>query len=161
MFMHSEQDWLKLYKISSEKKNSIFVIYLTGDFGLKNLKVFTEEIKQLIYQQKPQEISIDFSGISYLDSAAALAVIQIQKDAAVANINCSLVNLNEETKGIFSVIHEQALTKAPFKAKTRQDLFLIQVGESFLHLIRDFENVVTFVGELLSDIFIPLYIRDP
>ena len=153
MFMHSEQDWLKLYKISSEKKNSIFVIYLTGDFGLKNLKVFTEEIKQLIYQQKPQEISIDFSGISYLDSAAALAVIQIQKDAAVANINCSLVNLNEETKGIFSVIHEQALTKAPFKAKTRQDLFLIQVGESFLHLIRDFENVVTFVGELLSDIF--------
>ena len=151
-FMHSEQDWLKRYKISSEKKNSSLVIYLTGDFGLKNLKAFTEEIKQLINRQKPQEISIDFSGISYLDSAAALAVIQIKKDAAVANINCSLVNLNEETKGIFSVIHEQALTKTPLKAKTRQDLFLIQVGESFLHLVRDIENVVTFVGELLFDI---------
>ena len=69
------------------------------------------------------------------------------------NINCSLVNLNEETKGIFSVIHEQALTKAPFKAKMRQDLFLIQLGESFLHFVRDFENFVTFVGELLFDIF--------
>ncbi len=55
--MQSEQDWLKLYKISSEKKNSSLVIYLTGDFGLKNLKAFTEEIKQLIYKQKPQEIS--------------------------------------------------------------------------------------------------------
>jgi phospholipid/cholesterol/gamma-HCH transport system permease protein len=153
MFMHSEQDWLKLYKISSEKKNSSLVIYLTGDFGLKNLKAFTEEIKQLIYKQKPQEISIDFSGISYLDSAAALAVIQIQKDAAVANIKCSLVNLNEETKGIYSVIHEQALTKTPFKTKMRQELFLIQVGESFLHFVRDIENVVTFVGELLFDIF--------
>jgi phospholipid/cholesterol/gamma-HCH transport system permease protein len=151
--MHSEQDWLKLYKISSEKKNLSLVIYLTGDFGLKNLKAFTEEIKQLIYKQKPQEISIDLSGISYLDSAAALAVIQIQKDAAVASTNCSLINLNEETKGIFSVIHEQALIKAPFKAKMRQDLFLIQLGESFLHFVRDIENVVTFVGELLFDIF--------
>jgi len=153
MFMQSEQDWLKLYKISSEKMNSSLVIYLTGDFGLKNLKAFTEEIKQLIYKQKPKEISIDFSGISYLDSAAALAVIQIQKDAAVASINCSLANLNEETKGIYSVIHEQALTKTPFKTKMRQELFLIQVGESFLHFVRDIENVVTFVGELLFDIF--------
>ena len=153
MLMQSEQDWSKLYKISSEKRNSILVIYLTGDFGLKNLKAFTEEIKQLIYKQKPQEINIDFSGISYLDSAAALAVIQIQKDAAVASINCSLVNLNEETKGIYSVIHEQALTKTPFKAKMRQDLFLIQLGDSVLHLVRDFVNVVTFVGELLYDIF--------
>ena len=53
--MHREQDWLKLYKISSEKKNLSLVIYLTGDFGLKNLKAFTEEIKQLIYKQKPQK----------------------------------------------------------------------------------------------------------
>ncbi len=153
MIMHSEQDWSKLYKISSEKKNSSLVIYLTGDFGLKNLKVFTEEINQLIYKQKLQEIRIDFSGISYLDSAAALAMIQIQKDAAVGKINCSLVNLNEETKGIFSVIHEQALIKPPFKTKTESDNFLIQIGDAFLHLVRDFINVVEFVGDLLFAIF--------
>ena len=152
MLMQSEQDWSKLYKISSEKKDLILVIYLTGDFGLKNLKAFTEEIKQLIYKQKPKEISIDFSGISYLDSAAALAMIQIQKDAAVANVNCSLVNLNEEKKGIFSVIHEQALSKTSFKQRAQRDILVIQVGEASLALGRDVVSVITFVGELLSAI---------
>lgn len=148
--MNIEQDWSKLYKISSEQKGTHLFVYLTGGFGLKNLKEFTNEIYQLINNIKPQEISIDLSGISYLDSAAALAIIQIQKFAAVKNINCNLVKLTGETKGIFSVIHEQALVKQPFKTKTKPENFLIQLGDAFLHLVRDFINVVEFVGELVS-----------
>lgn len=153
MIMHSEQDWSKLYKISSEKKNSSLVIHLAGDFSLKNLNLFTNEIRKLIDKKKFQQINIDFSGISYLDSAAALALIQLKKHADDKNTICSFVNLTEEVKGIFSVIHEQALIKRPFKPKTAADNFLIQIGDAFQHLVRDFINVVEFVGDLLFAMF--------
>ena len=151
--MHSEKDWSKLYRISSEKKDSHLFVYLTGDFGLKNLNLFTNDIRKLIDKKKFQQISIDFSGISFLDSAAALALIQLKNYAGAKNTLWSFVNLTEEAKGIFSVIHEQALIKRPFKPKTASDNFLIQLGDAFLHLVRDFINVVEFVGDLLFAIF--------
>ncbi|HEX7415928.1 MAG TPA: ABC transporter permease [Smithellaceae bacterium] len=151
--MDSKQDWPKLYEISYKNEHSHLVIYFKGEFGIKNLKLFTNEINELVYKQQPQTISIDFSGISYLDSAAALAIIQIKKNAAVKNISCTLVNLNEEAKGIFSVIREQALTQLPYKSKEQQDSFLIQVGEASLDLVRDVINFLTFIGELLTAIF--------
>jgi len=36
-------------------------------------------------------------------------MIQIQQAAKAENIVCSFLNLNDETKGIFSVIYEKAL----------------------------------------------------
>jgi phospholipid/cholesterol/gamma-HCH transport system permease protein len=151
--MNSERDWSKLYKISSEKKDSYLFVYLTGEFSLKNLNLFTNGIRQIIKKQKSQQINIDFSDISYLDSAAALALIQLKNHADDKNTLCSFVNLTEEVKGIFSVIHEQALIKRPFKPKTQSDNFLIQLGGAFLNLVRDFINIVEFVGDLLFAIF--------
>jgi phospholipid/cholesterol/gamma-HCH transport system permease protein len=153
VIMDSKQDWPKLYKISYKNEHSHLVIYFKGEFGIKNLKLFTNETNELIYKQKPKTITIDFSGISYLDSAAALAIIQIKKNADAKNINCTLVNLNEEAKGIFSVIREQALTQLPYKSEEQQDSFLIQLGEASVHLVRDVINFITFIGELLTATF--------
>ena len=149
MIADSKQTLSKRYEIFYEKKNTNLLINLTGEFGLKNLKFFTRDIKKSIRNQNPNEITIDFSGISYIDSAAALAIIQIQKDAAVKKMNCLLINLNDEAKGIFSVIHAQALDQEPFKTKEVKDNYLIQIGQVSLSIANDFVSFVTFVGELL------------
>lgn len=151
--MSIEQDWSKLYRISSEKKGKHLFVRLEGKFGLKNLNNFVDAIKTLVQDKKPQKINIDFSDISYLDSAAALAIIQIQKFFTAKNIECSFVNLTGEVNRIFSVIHERALIKDPFKTKTKPDFFLIQLGDAFINIIRDFIDVVEFVGELLFSLF--------
>ena len=62
---------------------------------------------------------------------------------------CHLINLNDEAKGIFSVIQEDALNHSPFKSEISDDGFIRQVGQSSLHIARDFVNFVTFIGELL------------
>jgi phospholipid/cholesterol/gamma-HCH transport system permease protein len=147
--MDAKQDWLKRYQISPKKQESKLIIYLTGDFGLQNLSAFTGEIKSLFREQKIRTIDIDFSGITYLDSAAALAMLQIKKFAEAKIIDCSLINLNDEAKGIFSVIHEKALTQTPFKAKEKRDGLVIQIGEASLNIIQDVINFITFTGELL------------
>jgi phospholipid/cholesterol/gamma-HCH transport system permease protein len=150
--MDVNTDWQKRYQISCKKQDSQLVLYLTGEFGLKNLSSFTTKIKSLFREQKIKAMDIDFSGIVYIDSAAALAIIQIQKDATAANIECSLINLNDETKGIFSVIYEKALTQSPFKAKETQDGMVTQVGGALLNIGQDVVNSITFAGELLSAI---------
>jgi phospholipid/cholesterol/gamma-HCH transport system permease protein len=150
--MDAKQDWQKRYQLSCKKHDSKLIIYLTGEFGLKNLSHFTEEIKCLFRDQKIRAIDLDFSGITYIDSAAALAIIQIQKAAAAKIIDCYLTNLNDEAKGIFSVIYEKALRQSPFKARETRYGLLIQIGEASLDIVNDVIKFITFVGELLSAI---------
>ncbi len=151
--MSIEQNLSQLCNVSSDKKNEHLFIYLTGSFSLKNLNESTDLIHATVKDEKPQETSIDFSGIAYLDSAAALALIQIQKFFQSNNMECSFVNLTGEAQRIFSVIHEQALIKTPLKTKTKQDFFLIQTGDAFLQLVRDFIEIIEFVGNLLFAFF--------
>ena len=152
MIADNKQDLSKRYEISYEKKNTNLLINLTGEFGLKNLKFFSSDIQKNILNAKADTITIDFTGISYMDSAAALAIIQIQRDAVKKKVNCLLINLNDEAKGIFSVIHGQALDQAPFKGKEFKDNFFVQAGQTSLKIANDFVNFVSFTGELLSAI---------
>jgi phospholipid/cholesterol/gamma-HCH transport system permease protein len=150
--MDARQNGLKRYQISAKKQDSKLILYLSGEFGLKNLSSFDLEIKNLFRKQKIAAMDIDFSGITYIDSAAALCLIQIQKAATAQNIESSLLNLNDETKGIFSVIYEKALTQAPFKAVETRDGMVTQIGGASIDIIRDAINFITFTGELLSAI---------
>jgi phospholipid/cholesterol/gamma-HCH transport system permease protein len=138
------------YKISFKREDLNLFVDLSGEFGLKNLTAFTGDIKREISSQKVQNIAVDFSKVCYLDSAAALAFVQIEKEAGSQNITCLLVNLNDESKGIFSVIHEDALTRLPFKPEKNQEGLIQRIGQISLVLARDFVNFVTFIGDLLS-----------
>ncbi|MGV8057899.1 MAG: MlaE family lipid ABC transporter permease subunit [Smithellaceae bacterium] len=147
--MDAKKDWQKRYQISSAKQDSKLILYLTGEFGLKNLSSFTGEIISLFREQKIRAMDIDFAGITYIDSAAALCLIQIQKAAVTENIDCTLINLNDETKGIFSVIYEKALTQAPLKDKEIRDGLVTQIGNASVNIFQDVINFIMFAGELI------------
>lgn len=147
--MDVKQDWQKNYQISSTKQDSKLTIYLAGEFGLKNLPLFNSEIKKLMRSENTDKVEIDFSGITYFDSGAALSLIQIQKAAAAEAVDCSLVNLNDETKGIFSVIYEKALVQQPLKDRENRNGLIEQIGEASFNIFQDAINFITFFGELL------------
>jgi phospholipid/cholesterol/gamma-HCH transport system permease protein len=137
------------YRISYKWEDLDLIIYLAGELGLKNLTVFDGDIRREISKRKLNSVTIDFSEVCYLDSAAALALVQIKKDTNKQNIQIRLINLTDKSKGIFSVIHEEALNQQPFKSLQYEDGFIRQVGQSSLLIARDFVNFVTFIGELL------------
>ena len=149
MTTQTQKDSPERYTISYKREDLNLFIYLAGEFGLKNLAAFNSDINREIFRQKLNSVTIDFSEICYLDSAAALALVQIRKDAVAQDIPCQLVNLNDEAKGIFSVIHEDALNHPPFKSVQDDDDFIRRVGQSSLYIMRDFKNFVTFIGDLM------------
>lgn len=151
--MDGKQDWQQGYQISGKIQNEKLVIYLKGQFGLKNLSFFTSEINSLLHKREIKSLDIDFSGITYIDSAAALALIQVQKSATKENIECSFINLNDETRGIFSVIYEKALTQLPFKAQQKRTGIVTQVGDASVNIISDVMAFISFTGELIAAIF--------
>jgi phospholipid/cholesterol/gamma-HCH transport system permease protein len=143
------KDFQADYQISFRREEFNLFVDLAGEFGLKNLNAFMDDIRREISRQKTQSITIDLSEIRYLDSAAALALVQIEKDSALQNVSCRLINLNDEAKGIFSVIHEDALTQAPLHSEKSSEGVISQMGQASIYLARDFVNFVTFIGELL------------
>jgi phospholipid/cholesterol/gamma-HCH transport system permease protein len=151
-----QKDSAELYKLSFKPKGADLLIDLEGEFGLNNLIDFRNDIQRELASQKWQSASIDFSKVDYLDSAAALTMVKIQQEASRNHIDCQLVNLNDEAKGIFSVIHEEALSHPPFKAASYQNDFIRQVGRTSIHIAHDFVSIVTFVGELLIALYYTL-----
>jgi len=112
----AQEKFQEHYKISYKREDLNLFIYLSGEFGLKNLTVFDGDIRRELSRQKLNSVTIDFTEVCYMDSAAALALVRIKKDTNYKNVQIQLVNLNDEAKGIFSVIHEDALNHLPFKS---------------------------------------------
>jgi len=138
------------YQVSFKKEEPDLFIDLKGEFGLKNLTVFTRDIRKAVSDPSIQNLTIDFSQVCYLDSAAALSFVQIEKEAAERKITCRLVNLSAEAKGIFSVIHPDVLTLRPFKPEQTREGLVSQIGQTSWSIGRDFVNFITFIGDLLS-----------
>ena len=149
MTTQTQKNCPERYSISYKREDLNLFIYLAGEFGLKNLTAFNSDINREISRQKLSSVTIDFSGVCYLDSAAALALVQIRKYAVAQEISCQLVNLNDEAKGIFSVIREDALNHPPFNPVQDDDNFVRRVGQSSLYIMHDFINFVTFIGDLM------------
>jgi phospholipid/cholesterol/gamma-HCH transport system permease protein len=147
--MKNMQDWQNRYQISHKRENSRLIIRLSGEFGLKNLTAFAGEIKGLLEKNDIAEIELDLSRVAYIDSAAALAILQIQKSAAAKTMDSRLVNLPEKMERIFGVINENALTQLPLKTREQREGPVIQVGENSLEIVQDIVQFIEFSGDLL------------
>ncbi|MDI6742601.1 MAG: MlaE family lipid ABC transporter permease subunit [Smithella sp.] len=137
------------YKISYQREGSNLLILLSGEFSLKNLTIFNKDIRRNIKEHNIRSVMVDFSEVRYLDSAAALAMSQIEKDAAAENLQCRFINLNDEAKGIFSVIRGEILDLQPLKSLQSKEGLIDKIGQASLYIINDFKNFVTFIGELV------------
>ncbi|MBN1382349.1 MAG: ABC transporter permease [Deltaproteobacteria bacterium] len=155
--MKRPEERQKPYLISHKSEGSKLTVLLSGELDLKHLTAFIHEIRKIFKNHPADAVEIDFSGVTYLDSAAALGIIQIQKGTAAKNIDCRLINLHEKVKGIFSVIIEDALTQPPFKAKESQEGLVVQFGEALIGAAHDLLTFILFCGELLYAIVYILF----
>jgi phospholipid/cholesterol/gamma-HCH transport system permease protein len=137
------------FEMSFQREGTRLIVLLAGHFNLENFMSFSTRIREEVFSQKPSAVDIDLSGVCYLDSAAALALVQIEKEAQTQNISCRFLHLNDEAKGIFSVIDDEALSLPPHKKERISDGFIRQVGQASLTIGRDFVNFVAFIGALV------------
>jgi phospholipid/cholesterol/gamma-HCH transport system permease protein len=130
---------------------------VSGRIALDSLHGFTSEIQALLRKQSSAGLTLDLAGVDFLDSAGALALIELENEARSRSMTFELVNLTDKARGIMGLIDPKALTTPPLVSERRTGNFLERVGDETLSIIDDFKRVLIFLGELLRALTYALF----
>ena len=122
---------------------------ISGRISLENLGKFLDDVERVFPRSAPQGLRVDLSGIQYLDSAGALALLNLRERAESQSIPFRFVNTAEEARRILVLLDRPTLHTPPLITGRRSANLFEQAGESSRALARDFWAVMEFVGELI------------
>jgi phospholipid/cholesterol/gamma-HCH transport system permease protein len=129
---------------------------LSGRLALDNLSALQAELQSRVEQLRPAGLTVDLAGLEYLDSAGALALIQLQSESRNRNIPFGFLHVNEHAQRILDLIDPETLTRPPLIPEERATGLMDQLGEASLRLARDLVQVITFLGDLLLSLWYAL-----
>jgi phospholipid/cholesterol/gamma-HCH transport system permease protein len=123
---------------------------LAGRLALDNLRFLETEIGRRLEELRPAGLTIDLAGVEYLDSAGALALVQLQSQSQSRGIPCRLVQVSAEARRIMDLINPEEINRPPLIAEQQGAGVLHQLGDATLRLGQDLVQVLTFLGDLLT-----------
>ncbi len=133
-----------------EGRGGEVTISICGRLALENLKAAMEEIELLWRDIPASGVTVDLQGLTYLDSAGALLLQQLQTEAEARSIPFRFVNLNERAQGIMGLLDPTALRSPTLKPSYVTEGFFEHIGGAVTRWLRDIYDVLAFVGELIT-----------
>lgn len=137
---------------ADNEENGI-LLSITGSLSLQNLLSVKSRLRDLMPEKSPSGITVDLSGLSYIDCAGALALLELEQDASAKSIKVSFVNASSETKNILDIIDRTAVFNTSTELGKKESGPVEQIGEVSLRILDDFSSITTFLGELLVALF--------
>jgi phospholipid/cholesterol/gamma-HCH transport system permease protein len=132
--------------------NGVRKVLLAGHLGLQEVETFEKAMRQERLQTAADAVSLDLGGLEFVDSAGALALLELAQRIKARGGECSLDNVPAKVQGILDLINIKALSQAPLIAAGKRTDFISLVGDGFLEFIQDMNEVVSFTGEILIDL---------
>ncbi len=139
------------YRLSVEgKTGEEMTVRLAGRLGLEDLKPLMADLQAIPGHVKPRRLSVDLAGVEYLDSAGALALIELQNRASALSIPVDLLNVSEKNHGLLGLIDREVLQRPPLRPEVIRSPIVEKLGELFRKHYQDFQEIMSFVGELVT-----------
>jgi phospholipid/cholesterol/gamma-HCH transport system permease protein len=135
---------------STGERGGLILLDISGQMSFQNLTFVQTEFRSVFEKLQPTGLTINMAGVNYLDSAGALALLELDQYSEHAAIPCSYENMSEEIRGILSLIDRSAVMTPPPPLEKSSDALLEQVGEVSLSVSRDFVSLLTFLGDLME-----------
>jgi phospholipid/cholesterol/gamma-HCH transport system permease protein len=123
---------------------------LGGRIDHRAVTELLQEATSLLESRGPGELAIDLGGVEFLDSAGALAVLQLRSWGERRGIPVELANVLEAEKRILELIDPEALEREPIIGERRTRGFLVRIGEATIRLGRDVSDTISFLGQLAA-----------
>ena len=141
------------YRISVEgKTGEEATIRLAGRLSLDDLKPLMADLQAIPGRLKPRRLAVDLAGVEYLDSAGALALIELENLAKSLTIPFDLLNVSGTNHGLLGLIDREALQRPPLRPESVRPAVVEKLGEVARSQYRDFLEVMSFVGDLVMAI---------
>jgi phospholipid/cholesterol/gamma-HCH transport system permease protein len=136
-------------QVSGDKgKHVTFTV--SGRVALDNLESFLTETRDRLREMTPASLTVDLAGVEYLDSAGALALMELERNAQGRSVTFEFTNLTDKARGIMGLIDPQALITPPLITERQTGNFVERIGEVTRKVIDDYKRMLIFLGELLG-----------
>jgi len=122
---------------------------LTGRVSLDTLEVLIPQTEAIPERWSPRRLTVDLAGVNYLDSAGALALLQMEESARSRSISFSLINMSDKDRDLFALIDRESLLPKPLRPEFETAGPLARLGDAARRMYRDFSDIMAFVGDLL------------
>jgi phospholipid/cholesterol/gamma-HCH transport system permease protein len=139
------------YRLSVEGKTGEgATIRLAGRLSLNDLQPLMADLQAIPERVKPLRLSVDLAGVEYMDSAGALALIELENLAGSLSIPFELLNVSGKNHGLLSLIDREALRRPPLRPESVRPAVVDKLGELARRQVRDFFEIMSFVGDLVA-----------
>lgn len=138
------------YRLRVEEQEGVTIVQLAGRLALEDMRSLMSELLSIPRAGMSRRISVDLAGVEYLDSAGALALIELQNRAGALSIPVDLLNISEKDHGLLSLIDREVLQRPPLRPEVIQSPIVEQLGELARKQYQDFQEIMSFVGELVT-----------
>ncbi len=125
-------------------------IRLAGRLALEDLRPLMAELQAIPERMKPRRIALDVSGVEYLDSAGALALIKMETLSRSRGIPFELLGVSETDHGLLRLIDREAQQRPPLRPESERSDIVVKLGAGARRQCRDALEVMSFVGELVA-----------
>ncbi len=123
-----------------------------GSLVLLELENIMDQLQVLAQQPFPGHTTLDLQELHYVDSAGALAILELAEHIKTRGGSCAVENVSPKLQGLLNLIDIKALSQPPLRGSGPQKDFISRVGDGFLDFIHDSSKVIIFLGEIIIDL---------
>ncbi len=125
-------------------------LLISGRLDLKGLESLNADLEGCWTNRTPTRITVDLAGVQSMDSAGAMLLLRLDERANAAGVPFEFTHVSEQLLGIMNLLNMKALNIEPLIQEKESEGIFYHLGESAERQFRDFRQVMTFVGELLT-----------
>jgi phospholipid/cholesterol/gamma-HCH transport system permease protein len=126
-------------------------VSLGGRVSLENMSAVMSDLRDLLGGHRPSALRIDLRNVEYMDSAGALVLLQLERNARDRSIPFRYENVSSELKGIMDLLDYRALAVEPLIPEMKAaESGLERVAEGGIRLFSDFFQMTAFLGDIMS-----------
>ena len=127
-------------------------LLLAGHLGLREVENFEKDLKIHLSQAGSTHTSLDLTELEFIDSAGALALLELAAGIKTQGGSFSLDNVPAKAQKILDLIDIESLKRQPLLGGGKKIGIISEIGEGFLAFVRDVDNVISFFGEVIIDL---------
>jgi len=124
-------------------------VSISGRLCIGTVRSFLTDTETLFDTAAPSALTVDLKGLTSIDSAGALALMQIENRAQEASLPLTYTGMNPAVRSVIDLMDRDALSAPPLHQDEPAFSFFESVGEGCIALYRDFVAVMTFLGDLI------------
>ncbi len=125
-------------------------LVLTGRLTATGVRSFLRETAPVLAATPSTPLTLDLTGLAQIDSAGALALLELEEAARIRSRPFRVIGASSEVQGVMNLIDRDAQALPVLKAEKGGVQVLERLGGTFGALGRDFVEVMTFLGELIT-----------